>query len=128
MPFFLATFTGTMLMGLPVSATNVSYLFPWLPKILPRMLGEDLYLLILETLRRRTISVYEFGAGMGAGGCSLCVSLGGDGGGVSSLLFAGNADCSSFSSNFILSALSLGVGWTVKSLSICSGSNHGIGS
>ena len=127
MPFFLATFTGTMLMGLPVSATNVSYLLFWLPKILPRMLGEDLYLLILETLRRRTISVYEFGAGMGAGGCSLCVSLGGDGGGVPSL-FERDTNCSSFFSNFIFSALSLGVGGTLKSLSMCPGSNHGIGS
>ena len=91
------------------------------------MLGEDLYFLILETLRRLTISVYEFGAGMGADECSSCVSLGGDGGGVSSL-FVGDANCSSFFSNFIFSALSLGVGWTVKSLCICSGSNHGIGS
>ena len=111
MPFFLATFTGTMLMGLPVSATKVSYLFPWLPKILPRMLGEDLYFLILETLRRRTISVYEFGAGMGAGGCSPCGSLGGDGDGVSSLF-----------------ERDTGADGTLKSLFICIGSNHGIGS
>ena len=126
-PFFLATFMGTMLMGLPVSATNVSYLFSWLPKILPRMLGEDLYFLILETLRRRTISVYEFGAGMGAGGCSSCVSLGGDGGGVPSL-FERDTSCSSFSSNFTFSALSSDADGTLKSLFICIGSNHGIGS
>ena len=39
------------------------------------MLGEDLYFLILETLRRLTISVYEFGAGMDVDGCSSCGTL-----------------------------------------------------
>ena len=50
------------------------------------MLGEDLYFLILETLRRLTISVYEFGAGIGVDGCSSLVGgpLGGDGVDVSS--------------------------------------------
>ena len=80
--------TGIMLTGLPVSATNVLYLFPLFPRIFPFMLGDDLYFLILETFRiRLIISVKEFGEGIGSiefwvesfGGC---VSAGGDGCGV----------------------------------------------
>ena len=48
---------------------------------------------------------------MGAGGCSSCGSLGGDGDGVSS----------SFERD-------MGADGTLKSLFICTGSNHGIGS
>ena len=63
--------TGTMLTGLPVSATNVSYLFSLLPKTFPFMLGDDLCFLSREILQTRfIISVKEFGAGidiMGAG-------------------------------------------------------------
>ena len=81
-------FTGTMLTGLPVSATNVSYLFPLLPKIFPFMLGDDLCFLIREIFRiRLIISVKEFGAGIGAMGSGVesfdgWVSAGGDGCGV----------------------------------------------
>ena len=78
------------------------------------MLGEDLYFLILETFRRLTISVYEFGAGMGVDECSSFVggSLGGDGVVVSSSFIERDT----------------GVDGTLNSLLMCTGSNHGIGS
>ena len=84
-PFFLAMFTGTMLTGLPVSATNVSDLFPLLPKIFPFMLGDDLCFLIREIFRTRfIISVKEFGAGIGSVGSGVelfgvWLATGGDG-------------------------------------------------
>ena len=71
-PFFLAMLTGTMLTGLPVSATNVSYLFLLLPRIFPFMFGDDLCFLIQDIFRiRLIISVKEFGAGIGAMGSGV---------------------------------------------------------
>ena len=79
------------------------------------MLGEDLYFLILETFRRLTISVYEFGAGMGVDECS---SFAGDSLGGSGVVG---------SSSFIVER-DKGVDETLNNLLMCTGSNHGIGS
>ena len=84
------------------------------------MLGEDLYFLILETLRRLTISVYEFGAGMGVDGCSSCGSLDRDGVGVSSSFGRDMGAGGTLGGLFICG--------TLKSLLICICRNHGIGS
>ena len=80
---------------------------------------------------------------MGAGGCSSCGSLGGDGVGVSSSFERDMGADGTLKSLFICTGSNhgigsrmsigsferdMGVGGTLKSLFICIGSNHGIGS